>query len=58
VSDYKLDNQDIRVPSPSIGKKNLPLASVSRPTPRPTQLWPGCDAADHSPTTSAKVKNE
>jgi hypothetical protein len=31
---------------------------VSRPALRPTRLWPGCDAADHSPTTSAKVKNE
>jgi hypothetical protein len=66
VSDYGLDD-------PRQGQRIFPLASVSRPALRPTQppvpgvlspgpfpqvkARPGRDA-DHSPPSSAEVKNE
>jgi hypothetical protein len=71
VSDYGLDGQVIGVRSPGQARI-FPLASVSRPALRSTQppiQWVtggpflrgrarlGCDT-DHSPPSSAKVKNE
>jgi hypothetical protein len=71
VSDYGLDDRAIGVRSPA-GQRIFPLASVSRPALGPTQppvlcvpgvLSPGVKArpgrdADHSPPSSAEVKNE
>jgi hypothetical protein len=68
VSNYRLDDRAIGVRSPA-GVKDFPLASGSRPAPRPTQppvqwipgvLSPGVKArpgrdADHSPPSSAEV---
>jgi hypothetical protein len=70
VSDYGLDDWAIGVRSPE-EQSIFPLTSVSRPALRPTQppvKWvpwvlsrdkarPARDA-DHSPTSSAEVKNE
>jgi hypothetical protein len=66
VSDYGLDDRAIGVRSPA-GERIFPLASVSKPALGPTQppvQWvPGVKArprreADHSPQSSAEVKNE
>jgi hypothetical protein len=70
VSDYRLDNRSIWVWYP-VQAKDFPLTSVSRPALGSTQppiYWvpgflsgnkprPWCDA-DHSPPSSAEVKNE
>jgi hypothetical protein len=70
VSDYGLDDRAIKVRYRQ-RQRNFPLTSVSRPALGPTQppvQWvpgvlsrgkarPGRDA-DHSPPSSAEVKNE
>jgi hypothetical protein len=71
MSDYGLDNQPILSSIPGRGERIFPIVSVFRPALGPTQLpcqsvpgsFPGAKArsgrdADHSPPSSAEVKNE